>query len=240
MRIKPMIYLILSTFYSLNLFAQSVSEPSFIDFRQYSNITEYSYSSVRIWGWSRDSKVAYSNNKDIEGRGGSIITVAIFDLINDTILWKNSLDTFSFWGEDYLEQYNIAYDNFILDFINICGQNKIEFIQTEFLNMPIRHNTQTVNITIEKINRSNSDEYDLVYWGRIGSYKIIAENQGRRKTIHEKTFSRAAVDVFVCGYFISPFENRALVVVGELIRVFEGYGIDEYVLIGCHLSEGFR
>jgi hypothetical protein len=238
---KYSFFLFLFIFSGLNLFAQqAVSEPPFIDFKQYSNITEYSNSHKRIWGWSRDSKVAYSDDKETEGRGGSIITVVIFDLVNDTILWENSLDTYSFWGEHLLEQYKIAYNNFILDFINICGLNGIEFIQTEYFDLPIRHNAQTVNITVEKTNRQGMDKDDLIYFGRIGSYKILAENRRKQKTIYEKTFCMAAVDIFVCGYFVSPFENRALVVVGELKRVFEGYAIDEYIFIGCHLSDGFR
>lgn len=241
---KKLFFILILTFFGcLTLFTQVVSEPPFIDFLQYLNITEYSNSSIRIWGWSRDSKVAYSNDKQIEGRGGTIITVAIFDLINDKILWSNSLDSYSFLkegfeDEDYPEQYNIGYNNFIFEFKSICEKNRIEFIQIDFFNLPIRHNTQTVNITVEKTN--SDDEFDLMYReGIIKSYKIMAENQGRKKIIHEETFCIPAVDVFVCGFFISPFENRALVVVGELIRVFEGCDID-YILIGCHLSDGFR
>jgi hypothetical protein len=81
---------------------------------------------------------------------------------------------------------------------------------------------------------------NLSIFGRYESYKIIAENHGRRKTICEKNFTTIyADDVFLCGYFLSPFENRALIVTGVFAHSFEGSDVT-YSFAGCHLSVGFR
>jgi hypothetical protein len=47
------------------------------------------------------------------------------------------------------------------------------------------------------------------------------------------------VDIFSCGYFISPYENGALIVIGKTVEVFEGYDI-EFIFTGCHLHYGFK
>lgn len=238
---KKLLFIMAFTFFNFILFSEPSQEIPAIDFNQYLNFKPmYTWSNIRIWGWSRDSKIAYSNDKYIDGRGGVITTVAIFDLINDVIIWEKMLDSFNYEEEENEIIYSDAYNNFIIDFRKTCEQNRIEFMQTKFLNLPIRFNKQTVNIIIESNKKSDvREEWESDFYGDIGNYKTIAENQGIKKIIHEKTFSTAAVDVVVCGYFISPFEDRALIVIGEYVRVFEGWDI-EYVFIGCHLSVGFR
>jgi hypothetical protein len=229
-------------FFNFTIYSQTVPDPPVIDFFQYSDFEPmYKWSNIRIWGWSKDGKAAYSNNKFIDGRGGVITTVIILNLKTDAVLYRNSLDSIDFEDfDDYEERYNNAYRNFIANYRNICTQNGIEFIQTDFKNLPIKHNARTVNIIIEKIEKTGTrEEWEIERYGKIGSYKVIAKNQRRQKIIHENTFRNAAFDVIVCGYFISPFEDRALVIVGEYVGVFEGKDV-EYVLIGCHLSDGFR
>lgn len=222
--------------------AQFITEISAINLNKYLDFEPmYTWSEIKILGWSSDSKIAYSDKKYMDGRGGIITTVVIFDLVNDKILWENALDSEDYGGYDDNIIYDNAFNNFIMNFIDICGINKIEFLKTEFLKSPIIHNNQTVNITVDKKEKSDDDwEEDMSsIFGNIGSYKIIAENQIGKKIIHEKSFRLAAVNVVVCGYFISPFEDRALIVIGEYVRVFEGCDI-EYKFIGCHLSNGFR
>ena len=222
----------------------SEPEPSDVNLNKYLNFEPmYTLSNIKIWGWSNDGRIAYSCKKFIDSRGGSITTAFILNSIDDVILWEDSLDSFNYDEEDYEENeiYKAAYVNFIDNFRNKCVQNGIEFLQTDFLNLPVRHDNQTVNITIEKKEKSDDgwDEDMTLLFGNIGSYKITAEDRKKEKTIYEKFFRMAAVDVVICGYFISPFENIALIAIGEYIRVLEGYDI-EYTFIGCHLSDGFR
>ena len=198
------------------------------------------HSDIRLWGWSRNSNVAYTNNIDLEPNDGRIFAAVIFNTINDTVVWQDSINSNDFEGN----AYNAALEVFIDNFKNTAVQNGIEFMhnatqfpaQADFRGLPIRHNNQTVNIIVET-GEITGDWHEV--FGNIGSYRIIAERGGRRKTIHEKTLNRPVKDVIACGYFLSPFENRALIVVGEYEWAFEGYDV-KYVLIGCHLSAGFR
>lgn len=191
------------------------------------------YSDIRIWGWSKDGKIAYHENRDGFERG-NIEVVTIYDIINDKILSQEFLFDYDIYN---IETYQIVINNFI----DKCRENQIEFIQTEFLELPVMHNNQTVDIILEKKESSLSDfELDSDnQFGNIEGFKVIAKNQGRQKTICEISLQRYAYDVFLCGYFLSPFENRALVVVGEYIHIFEGAGV-KFSFIGCHLTIGFN
>ena len=205
----------------------------FIDYFKYLDFALPTYSDIRILGWSKDGKVAYSNYRVHEGIE---LSVYIFDIINDKIIWRN----FAYDGN--AESGNDFYLDFINDYKKVCVQNEIEFIQTEFMNLPARHNNQTVNIILEKKITSlgfNQLEDLGQYGGTVEGYTVIAENQGKRKVITDKNLQMYANDVFLCGYFISPFENRALIVIGEFAHVWEGSAVS-YYLAGCHLSAGFN
>ncbi|MDR0503861.1 MAG: hypothetical protein LBH16_11135 [Treponema sp.] len=233
---------------SLSIIPEVPSFPPPIDYFKHINFKPmYKHSDLRLWGWSKNSKVAYTINKSLDPMDGNIFTAVIFNTIDDVVVWQDSLNS-----NDYKEnEYNAAFNNFIKSFMSRAGQNGIEFTleaspqgQADFKGLPIRHNNQVVNITVET-GRKTGDWHEV--YGNIGSYKIIAEiatefpaqRDGRRKTIHEKTLDRPVMDIVTCGYFINPFDNRALIVAGEYERAFEGYDV-KYVLIGCHLSAGFR
>jgi len=253
--------------------AEVLSLPLPVDYFQYSDFNPRRiHSDIRLWGWSRNSNVAYTNNINLDPMDGYIFTAVIFNTINDTVIWQDSINS-----NDFEENaYNAALEIFINNFKNTALQNGIEFMhnatefpaqiatqfpaqiatqfpaqiatqfpaQADFRRLPIRHGNQTVNIIVET-GEITGDWHEV--FGNIGSYRIIAEiatefpaqRGGRRKTIHEKKLNRPVKDVITCGYFLSPFENRALIVVGEYEWAFEGYDV-KYVLIGCHLSIGFR
>jgi hypothetical protein len=223
-------------------FIPSPAPPS-QNFSEYLDYERRTFSEIKIWGWSRDGKVAYSNFITLEA---SDLDVIIFDIINDTVLWRNRLDLFNDPhphedGYDWFKGKFYLY--FINDFKNVCVQNGIEFIQTEFKNIPIKHDNQTVNIILEKNESplSSFERENMAIFGKYESYKIIATHQGKQKIIKEKSFTGTiyADDVFICGYFLSPFENRALIVIGEFAHSWEGSDVT-YTFAGCHLSMGFR
>jgi len=233
---------------SLNIIPEVPSFPPPIDYFQHIDFEPvYKHSDLRLWGWSKNSNIAYTIKKNLDPMDGNIITAVIFNIIDNIAVWQDSLNS-----NDYKEnEYNAAFNNFIKSFISRAGQNGIEFTPeasprgpADFNGLPVRHNNQVVNITVETGRRT--DDWHEVY-GNISSYKIIAEiaaefpaqNNGRQKTIYEKTLDRSVMDIVSCGYFINPFDNSALIVIGEYFWAFEGYDI-RYVLIGCHLSAGFR
>ena len=225
---------------SLNIIPEVPSFPPPVDYFQYVNFEpNYKHSDLRLWGWSKNSNIAYTIKKNLDPMEGNIFIAVIFNTIDDVVVWQDSLNS-----NDYKEnEYYAAFNNFIKSFMSRAGQNGIEFTpeaslqgQAGFKGLPIRHNNQVVNITVETGNKTG-DWHEG--YGNIGSYKIIAKKDGRRKIIHEKTLDRPVMDIITCGYFINPFDNRALIVIGEYELAFEGYDV-KYVLIGCHLSTGFR
>jgi thiol-disulfide isomerase/thioredoxin len=224
----------MAIFFNINLFSQNITIPPFVDLLEYTNEHGRSSSHFRLWGWSKNGKVAYSIDKSIEGRGGTITSAIIFNFIDDDIIWEQSIDSVEWENSTDLDK-NIAYDKFCQEYQNICIRNNIEFVQIEYNNFPIRHNNQILNLIIEDIAKKKN----LQRWGdEISSYKVIVETQGKKKVIQSKNHVRAFY-VFPCGYFISPYENRALIVIGEMVPVSEGGDIDFY-FIGCHLSYGFN
>ena len=71
-------------------------------------------------------------------------------------------------------------------------------------------------------------------------YKVSVTAGGKSKIISTFTpLSSVTGHVYVCGYFLSPFENRAMVVIAEEVWVHEGTELF-YKFAGCHLGSGFN
>jgi hypothetical protein len=232
MVVKKIASFIFFAFLNSNLFPQTPSYPPAIDLFEYNDISFkelIDISDIRIWGWSRDGKVAYSNDYYTDGYGGYTFMVAIFDLVEDTTVWENSAH--------YFEEFDEAYNSLMDSFVDMCEQNAVEFTQSDFMELPIKYNNQEVKIIVEE---TEFEEDDYMHDpGSISGYKIIAENNGKQKIIKEDAELHTLNIVFECGYFISPFENRALIIIGVNVRAFEGYEL-RYILVGCHLSDGFK
>jgi hypothetical protein len=222
----------------VNEFAGAVTDPPFINFDKYLNLRLRTYTDIRIWGWSKNGKAAYSSYRYHERE---ILTVFIFDTVNDITVWQKSLEVDCIEYDERLDVWNgKSYTEFIRDFRIVCGQNGIEFVQTPFMQVPVRHNDQTVNIIVEKnITPPDLSQRAEYGGGSIANYRIAAESQGRRKIIHEKSFAAYAYDVNVYGYFIDPFNDRALIVIGEYADGWEE-SVVTFSFVGCHLSVGFK
>jgi hypothetical protein len=186
-----------------------------------------------MWGWSRNGKAAYTVEKEQDGRGGSITTAVLFDLVDNVVLWEQEIDSIDMTGNK--ETKPADYNRFYRNFRKVCIRNDIEFVQAEFKELPIRHNNQTFKVVIEIVEE---EETELRLLDRIDSYTVSLENRGKRKTVEEKN-DVWAFHVVPCGYFLSPYEDRALLVTGERVLGFEDVDINFY-FIGCDLSYGFN
>jgi hypothetical protein len=186
-----------------------------------------------MWGWSKNGKAAYTVEKEQDGRGGSITTAIILDFIDNVVLWKREIDSIDVTGNKETEAAD--YNRFYRNFRRICSENGIEFVRAEFKELPIRHNNQTFNAAIEIIEE---EETELRLLDKIDRYTVRVETQGKRKTVKEKT-DVWAFDVLLCGYFVSPYEDKVLIVTGERVPAFEDVDIDFY-FFGCDLSDGFN
>ena len=224
--------------------ASNFKIPSKIDLFQYaiSNAvttgnaisTLYGFPDFRIWGWSRDGKVAYSIERLIDGRGGRVIDFVVFDMITDKIIFELKMDSFDYGDADFKSLYKLSKNKII----NAMKKNKIVEKRTNFSAFPIKKNGKTYkcfrNMTI---NTENKEEDIMEFYGKKIKYDIIITLGEKSKII--KTEDVIVLDVYVCGYFLSPFENRALVVIAEEKFVFEGTELF-YNFSGCNLNTGFK
>ena len=196
------------------------SLPPVIDLYQYQNEYSPSESDLRFWGWSKDGKVAFSDIDRDRGGNAEYVSVCIFNLVDNTEIYTSGV------GVDYDADGNelpptVFYD----EFREVCRQNGIEFVQAEYRQLPINHNGRTYNVIYEKTDK---DGIELV------EYRIFAETQGKRKTVLVRT-EPYIHDVFSLGYFLSPFENRALLVMGR--HIVGGYVFTSFA--GFDLDGGF-
>jgi hypothetical protein len=221
---------LLFVFMNINSCEQGASRPAAVDLLKYQEDKQlHSLSSVRMWGWSKNGKVAYTVEKEQEGRGGYITAATIFDSVDNVVSWEREIDSIDITGDKETEAAD--YDRFYQDFKKICIENGIKFVQVEFKKLPIRHNNRTFNAAIEIIEE---EENELRLLDKIDRYTVSVETQGEWKAIKEKN-DVWAFHVLLCGYFISPYEDRVLIVTGERVPAFEDVDINFY-FIGCDLS----
>ena len=90
--------------------AQELKFPQKINFFQYSaSASQFQpYApDARIWGWSNNGKMAYSIEREIEGRGGQQIDFVVFDLISDVIIFELKMDSEDHNGSRDEDLYNL-------------------------------------------------------------------------------------------------------------------------------------
>jgi hypothetical protein len=202
------------------------------------NIFSQSWEAVTIWGWSRDGKVAVTEELDTGQTGGRKIRAFIFNTVNDTVLWENSTEMF--WDDEY----DRAYLAFIDNFHRICRQQyaiEIEqgYVQRKSLIEASFDNGRTYNryyINIDVVPRNSGPFYD-----NLESYTVtVTSGTGQRKTIlterrrNEPLFGQT---VSIYGHNLSPDNERALIVIkAEYTYMDGGY---RFQFTGCNLRVGF-
>jgi hypothetical protein len=75
--------------------------PKPVDVQRYmqpEDIPEWGYPEFRMFGWSPDGKVAWTEVRNIDGRGGTQFHCVIFDAVTDEVVWEVMDDTFD-WTE---------------------------------------------------------------------------------------------------------------------------------------------
>jgi hypothetical protein len=190
----------------------------------------YGFQKVRIWGWSKDGKAAYSAENFLEGRGGQIIDFVILDLIDDKEVFKLSMDSFDYNAIDE-ELYNLS------RFKILIALNKYNIIRqdSDLLYFPFKKNNVLYDCRITNVEY----EGELVLGQRVVSrYSVLVTADKKSKIINN--FTDGGTGVSVSGYLLSPFENRALVVISERGVEWEGIGYTSYRFSGCHLETGFK
>ena len=227
--------------FSVNaLWAQNIALPSKVDLFQYSaSSSGYDLTGkpdARIWGWSRDGKIAYSLESINSFSGMLAGSFIIFDAISDEIVVElvKSADDFHSGEDLYNNEYMASISNAIRTHNIVTGQRH------DFLPFPIRKNNMAYDCQISNLVYGNH-EYGFFDNRFISNYDVVIMANGKRKVIG----NYASMDVgpgalYICGYLLSPYEERALVVVAEESYSFEGESGLRYRLNGCHLGVGFN
>jgi len=229
-----------------NVTAQDFKIPPREDFLKHTEMREEGYyhrtfPKIRIWGWSRTGKVAYSSETVGEYTGTTTVWFTIFDFVNDkellTITVDELDDELPFASDESNDTMAELMLNRIKDKIaNAIKAHAIVEQYAEFLPFPIKRNDTEYRVAISVLS-SGED-----MWGEIPitKYSATVTANGKRKTILTSGSTRTA-KVLICGYFISPFENRALIILAPVSPpAFEGDIGLHFVFSGCHLETGFR
>ena len=188
---------------------------------------------VRIWGWSNNGKVAYSIEREIEGRGGQQIDFVIFDLIKDLVVIELKMDSEDHDGDTDEDLYNLYKSNIL----SALKANNIIDKKVDFLRFPITKNNTVYNGHIIDIEyKKGAIGFDNV----VSRYKVSVTANNNKKIINNfNPITSETGYIYVCGYFLSPFENRVLIIVAEESWGFEGTDL-YYRFAGCHLGTGFK
>lgn len=204
----------------------------------------YFFPRIRIWGWSEyDNKVAYSiQERDSWSNETDFVNWYIFDFVGDKVIWHESTahkrlnDDFLFKDipiPTHEELFEYSY-NLHKDKINeMFKKHDIVNISVPYKPLPIIFNNKTYTCNVSKFDEDK-------YIG-INEYTVTVEVDGKKKIIKHKKFNGYEMidDVYLCGYFISPFEERAIIVIAERDFTVEEYEL-RYYFIGCHLEKGFN
>jgi hypothetical protein len=234
--IMKQILLYIITFFNISfLSAQEFVLPNKINFYNDFMLTNENYilPDVRIWGWSNNGKVAYSVESKWADNYNEIkcINFYILDTIYDKIIFELNIDPDSF---DLKEEalYNLFKPNIMKALIinNIIEQ------EIQYYKFPIRKNNSLYNGQI--INKYKKDlDYNLNF---VESYKVLIALNDKSKIVSSFIpVDNRTYEIFTLGYLLSPFENRALVIIVEKSIGFEGTTALNYRFTGCHLSTGF-
>jgi len=221
------------------LWAQNLNFPPQINLLQYldqninSASVEQNVRKERIWGWSNNGKAAFSIKGCINSETSYSIEFYIIDLITDNILYNiviysTSNNNFAV-GEDL---FNVNKEVFLEAFrkYNIIQQ------RIDILPLPLRRNNIVYNAQIINIINGESERWNIP---SILEYTVLVTANNKSKILRKIIPYYYPVQLYICGYFLSPFENRIIIVMAEDLGGYLHGGI-LYEFIGCHLGVGFK
>ena len=163
---------------------------------------------VRVWGWSSNGTVAISTEYSVV-EGGQSINFLILDLNSNDALFQLWLNSFLAGDIEIMDEalYN-ANSTAIVDALQTHSIIKQE---TAFLQFPMTRNETVYDASIIDIEFEEDSLGDY----SIATYAIVVTANDRRTVIDNIRPFRAD-SVFIRGYFLSPVENRIVIVITEL------------------------
>jgi hypothetical protein len=220
---------------------QAARLPPHVDLLEYATLIKSSNDKVRIWGWAKNGLVAYSSGETLDPNAGDVhINFVIFDFVSDKII--DSLKMHSAADFDNADAtVQALYCAYMSRIRGLLSRYGIAELQLGFMPLPIKNDGAVYSARAVTTLLTEEEQEAEWYRGKVKSYSIVVgKNDAKSVTIMSKD-EASATEVEVCGYFLSPFENRALIVISEY-----RYGVSnmpsstEYIFSGCHLDEGFE
>lgn len=223
--------------------APSRNDPPAITLLQYvRSYRDWNETTITVYGWSKEGKIAFTQEWDTPSDGehmpSKTTKAVIFDFVEDTVEWSKEIYTYS----EGLQYNTTELTNFMENFKAVFGKYAIEYQQPEYKTLPISNKGTSYTVTVTTVPASGGNG--------IKSYSVVAETGGKKKTLQADNQATGEI-ITPCGYFISPFEERALIVVAELSRAYQdnmatgektftGAYQTNFRFIGCNLRSGFR
>lgn len=198
-------------------YALDLHIPKPVDMMMYSKPSSKSmYAVAKIYpvGWSKNGYFAFIQENDVEGRGGVAFSYIIINTITDKIVW-NHLD-------DWVDSNDVNIKQSIERVKKVLSKHlmKYQIIQNrgvEFYSFPLIQGEQVFSPNIEIIKKQEKDPF----LGDIQSVSIFMNKGTKKKRIFFKQNPRA-LSYWISGYFLSPYEKRILVSIGQEKWGFEG------------------
>ena len=191
---------------------------------------------ARVWGWSKKGKLAYSVASTSYGRGDTTLRFIVFDAVDDKNLAEFVVNSIDLFGEDVevydQEQLYLSLKDKILSALK---EHEILESTIDFLPFPIKRNNMEYACSLMNIEYHDQSDFGEQF---ITKYAVLVETSaGNGRVINTFTprFSNTR-QVYICGYIISPFEERVVVVLAEEGLKWDGFS---YIFSGCHLRVGF-
>ncbi|MCL2044499.1 MAG: leucine-rich repeat domain-containing protein [Treponema sp.] len=187
---------------------------------------------LRFFGWSRSGNAAFL----IEDNGSSgmgpyeISRYVIMNAVTDAVVFSMEIET-------QIDPSTEGIDNIVIITINgntIHGQVDL---MSQFRAAMDTHEIIVSNAAFLPFPFAK-DGYQYTSFVQTvrGNAHIIVSRNGRNKTISTTDFDEN-YDVFILGYFLSPFENRILAAYSS--RFHHAHALMQLHLAGCHLGIGF-
>lgn len=200
----------------------------------------YAVPDVEPVGWSQDGHFAYSLTRSLSGIGGTRYEFAIVNAVTDEqVFFERWDDTAEINGsetaapQEGLETVRRRFTDVLGRYGIVPGRG------TTFVSFPVETPEAIYNIEIEtELAAVETTPMDYISSWEIRVVRESAAGVRTSKRIAGGDEIRAA-SLVPLGAFLSPYEERMLVVIGREAYVFEG--TEAFLLFsGAHLSYGYE
>lgn len=195
-------------------------------------------------GFSKDGKFAYVELPADEAVGGFLWTFKIVDLVTDktvdTVGWDQSGA-----GLDEIQNLKTLLKKKRRGFEVLLGKHKIRPVANPRLKVfPMKIGQREIHANLEDEVPASPDAEPG--YKSVIHHVVLADSSGRAKEIGKLTSAEGDMGFFTAppkikGYLKSPFGPRAVVVLRQTRRGYEGPPhVSSFVLLGAHLKVGFK